>query len=54
MKYSVWHRVSDEDPKMTLCPTRWPLCSLGSDSVYVSVLFLCFLVAYLLGHTPGN
>lgn len=47
-------RVSDEDPRMTLCPTRWPLRSLGSDSLYVSVLSLCFLVAYLLGHTPGN
>lgn len=27
---------------------------LGSDSLDVSVLFLCSLVAYLWGHTPGN
>lgn len=56
MKYSAWHGVSDEDLWMTLCPTWWPLrCLLALTlSLYVSVLFLCFLVAYLLGHTPGN
>lgn len=42
---------------MILCVgTRWPLgCFLDlTDSLDVSVLFLCSLVAYLWGHTPGN